>query len=757
MNGESLNIRKMQLEKLRELFPEAVTEGKIDWEKLQATLGKENIEFRNERYVLNWAGKTDAFKVLQQTTTATLKPVPEESINFNTTENVFIEGENLEVLKVLQKAYYGKVKVICIDPPYNTGNDSFIYPDSFKESKEDYQKRIGEKDEEGYLLKEGYFRKNSKDSGHYHSNWLSMMYPRLFLAKNLLRDDGVIFVHIDDNEVHNLRLIMNEIFGEENFRNIFAVRRYDKNLNRQFIESGLQTFNVGFEYVLCYSIGSEFTFNPILKLSDEERQNFGYWKGFWNDADRRTMRFDILGFNPETGQWKWSKERSLKAVENYKIFQKDFSEKMTLEKYWESTGKVLEFIRRNPEGNGRNKGVENWIAPSRGKLRNTNWTDLFASKNSNEVVGLFDFPKNPEVIKNFLIGSTDQNDIILDFFAGSATTAQAVLELNKEDGGNRKFILVQLPEKCDEESEAYKAGYKTIADIGKERIRRVITKLTSPPAPLLVERGVKNDYYSNLFKDASPTIFENAHRLRLVDKTEAEQKLWQQLRNRKIENCKFRRQHPLGNFIADFYCHEKELVVEVDGGYHSEKEQREHDALRTEAIKEFGILVIRFTNEEVLNNIESVTEKISKKLTSTPSPQGEGKGEVGFKVFKLSPSNFKIWRGDEITEENLESQLDAFTNPVREGSEKENMLYELMLKAGYLLTDRVEYKNKLYYVNGSELIIALEEMNQILIDTIISTKPKKVITLDKLFAGNDQLKTNAVLQMRDAEIDFKTI
>ncbi|MDO9339835.1 MAG: site-specific DNA-methyltransferase, partial [Bacteroidales bacterium] len=217
MTGESLTIIQDQLEKLKQLFPETITEGKIDWEKLQATLGKENIEFRNERYVLNWAGKSDAFKILQQSTTATLKPAPEESTNFDNTENVFIEGENLEVLKVLQKAYYGKIKCIIIDPPYNTGNDSFIYPDSFKESKEDYQKRIGEKDEEGYLMKEGFFRKNSKDSGHYHSNWLSMMYPRLFLAKNLLRDDGVIFVHIDDNEVHNLRLLMTEIFGEENF------------------------------------------------------------------------------------------------------------------------------------------------------------------------------------------------------------------------------------------------------------------------------------------------------------------------------------------------------------------------------------------------------------------------------------------------------------------------------------------------------------------------------------------------------------
>lgn len=200
-----MDIRQQQLHQLKEIFPEVFTEGKVDWEKLKATLG-EDINFSNERYVLNWAGKSEAFKILQQPTTATLKPLPEESINFDTTENVFIEGENLEVLKVLQKAYYGKIKCIIIDPPYNTGSDSFIYPDKFSEKKEDYLKRVGDKDEEGYLMKEGLFRKNNKDSGHYHSNWLSMMYPRLFLARNLLKDDGVIFVHIDDNEVHNLRL-----------------------------------------------------------------------------------------------------------------------------------------------------------------------------------------------------------------------------------------------------------------------------------------------------------------------------------------------------------------------------------------------------------------------------------------------------------------------------------------------------------------------------------------------------------------------
>jgi adenine-specific DNA-methyltransferase len=260
MEGESTNIINEQIEKLKQLFPEAVSEGKIDWEKLQATLGKENIEFLNERYVLNWAGKSEAFKVLQQSTTATLKPVPEESVNFETSENVFIEGENLEVLKVLQKSYYGKIKCIIIDPPYNTGNDSFIYPDSFKENKEDYLKRIGEKDEEGYLLKEGLYRKNSRDSGHYHSNWLSMMYPRLFLARNLLTDDGVIFVHIDDNELHNLLLIMNEIYGEENFIAQFVWKRRASSALAEKLVS------VDHEYAICYHKNGLKSFSGIQKV-----------------------------------------------------------------------------------------------------------------------------------------------------------------------------------------------------------------------------------------------------------------------------------------------------------------------------------------------------------------------------------------------------------------------------------------------------------------------------------------------------------
>ena len=476
MDGNSLTPQQEKLNILKQLLPEAFSEEKIDWEKLKAALG-EDINIANERYVLNWAGKNEAFKLLQKPSTKTLIPLRGESIDFDETQNIFIEGENLEVLKVLQKSYFGKVKTVYIDPPYNTGSDTFVYSDMFSETKAEYQKRVGDRTEDGVLTKGGVFRKNSKENGQYHSNWLSMMMPRLYLARNLMRSDGAIFVSIDDNEVHNLRLLLNEVFGEENFRNIFAVRRYDKNLNRQFIANGLKTFNVGFEYILCYAKSEEFCFNPVYKESSSERQSTGYWKGFWNDADRPTMRYDILGFTPQTGQWKWKKETALEAVRNYEVFLREHSHTKSLEEYWVETGKQLKFIRRNPGGQGKNKGVENWIAPSDGKLRNTNWTDLFASKHEPETQGLFDFPKNKEVISMLLDSSCGPDGLVLDFFAGSGTTAHAVMDLNKADGGKRKYICVQLAEPCNEKSAAKQAGFATIADLSRERIRRASKKI----------------------------------------------------------------------------------------------------------------------------------------------------------------------------------------------------------------------------------------------------------------------------------------
>ena len=223
--AHSENPADQKKEALAQLLPEAFSEGRLDIPALKRALGEESMVEKGERYRLDWAGKSEAYKVLQTPTTATLRPQRELSVNFDAAQHVFIEGENLEVLKVLQKAYFGKVKLIYIDPPYNTGNDSFIYPDRFQESKEDYLKRINELEDDGTLMREGFFRKNSRESGHYHSNWLSMMLPRLYIARNLLREDGVIFVSCDDHEVYNLRCLMNEVFGEENFLSSFVRKR----------------------------------------------------------------------------------------------------------------------------------------------------------------------------------------------------------------------------------------------------------------------------------------------------------------------------------------------------------------------------------------------------------------------------------------------------------------------------------------------------------------------------------------------------
>ena len=414
MNGESIDIKQDRLQRLKGLYPELFAENQLDWEKLKAAFG-DDINFANERYVLNWAGKSDAFRVLQQPTTATLKPAPEESVNFDTTENLFIEGENLEVLKVLQKAYYGKVKVVCIDPPYNTGSDSFIYPDKFSEKKEDYLKRIGEKDEEGFLMKEGLFRKNSKDSGHYHSNWLSMMYPRLFLAKNLLRDDGVIFVHIDDNEVHNLRMVMNEIFGEENFLASFIWKKKGTTTNVEGAKISSLT-----EYIICYQkLKDGLNYRVVPKanrnypLSDElgnyrttviEKKNIG-------DYERKTMQFEILGQKPREGKrWQIGEDTARELEKKGRFFIDNGIVKL----------KIYDFEDKDTTSANPNLLFEYGSTDS----ATSELDELFG------IEGLFDNPKPPQLISQLIkyCETQDKTDIILDFFAGSATTAHAVIE-----------------------------------------------------------------------------------------------------------------------------------------------------------------------------------------------------------------------------------------------------------------------------------------------------------------------------------------
>ncbi len=475
---QTANKADENFKKLAEMFPNAVTETidengevvrAIDKDVLMQEINTKVVDGNEERYQFTWPDKKKSVLLANAPINKTLRPWREESVDFDNTENLYIEGDNLEVLKLLQETYLGKIKMIYIDPPYNTGND-FVYEDDFAQSTDEYLSNSGQYDEDGNRLV-----KNLDSNGRFHTDWLNMIYPRLKLAKNLLSENGFIAISIGEEESDNLRKVCDEVFGEQNFRNILEVRRYDKNLNLQFASEGLATMNVGLEYIYIYSRNPESKMTAVYRPSTDERASVGYWKGFWNNADRPTMRYDIYGFIPSEGQWKWKKEVAYEAMKNYEEYCKDYAGKMSLEDYWKMTGKSKRFIRRKDGGTGKNMGVEHWVAPADGILRNSNWSDLLVSKSS----GLpFDSPKNPDVLIELInLFGVEDDDFILDFFSGSASTAHATMQLNAEKSGKRHFIMVQLPEKTDEKSEAYKAGYKTICEIGKERIRRAGTKI----------------------------------------------------------------------------------------------------------------------------------------------------------------------------------------------------------------------------------------------------------------------------------------
>lgn len=482
MRMESVDMTKQNIGRIAELFPNCITEI-LDKEKstLEEKVYKKAINFDllrqmltgeviegDESYEFTWVGKKASIVEANRSIRKTLRPCMEKSVDWDHTENLYIEGDNLEVLKLLQESYLGAIKMIYIDPPYNTGHD-FVYPDSFIMDNDDYNEGTGYFDEEGNV---NYSRENNVSAGKYHSDWCSMIYSRLMLARNLLSDDGFIAISIGEEESYNLRKICNEIFGEANFRNILVVRRYDKNLNLQFASNGLSTMNVGLEYILIYSKNPSSKMTAVYRESSDERSQQGYWKGFWNNADRPTMRYDVLGVLPTEGQWKWKKEVADEAVANYKEYEEKYASQMSLEEYWKKTGKCKRFLRRNLSGTGKNQGVEHWVAPAEGILRSSNWSDFLVSKPAGMDIK-FDSPKNPDVIAEIIeLFGVNDGDIVLDFFSGSATTADAVIQKNAKDNNHRKFIMVQIAETCNEKSEAYKAGYKTICEIGEERIRR---------------------------------------------------------------------------------------------------------------------------------------------------------------------------------------------------------------------------------------------------------------------------------------------
>ena len=473
-DGASANIVGENLAKLRELFPDAFTESsvkgeprwKVDFDALREVLG-DTIEDKPERYSFTWNGKSRAKLIANTPTAATLRPCPEESVNWDTTKNLFIEGDNLEVLKLLQKSYHRKVKMIYIDPPYNTGKE-FIYPDKFQDNLGTYLRYTGQIDDDGFKLSS-----NAESSGRYHTNWLNMMLPRLKLARNLLRDDGAIFVSIDDNEVVNVRKLCDEVFGEENFvaQLVWAKRVSPAN--------DAKWYSSDHEYVVIYARVKE-QWYP--RKTERTEQHNSYYKnpdndprGAWNSAaytcnksrsERPNLYYSIT--NPNTGDevwpdenavWKYSKERHEQNVKENRL-------------YWGANGQ---------SSAPRSKAYLDEAKPvvPRSLLHHKEvGSTQTATLETRELFegAAFTYPKSVGLIKKLLFQTLEDGDTVLDFFAGSCTTAHAVFELNAEQEASHRFIMVQLPEECSEDSESFKAGYATIAEIGKERIRRAAQK-----------------------------------------------------------------------------------------------------------------------------------------------------------------------------------------------------------------------------------------------------------------------------------------
>lgn len=489
LTGETMNITEDNIQKLAQLFPEVISEGKIDFEKLQLVLG-EDIEQDKERYSFNWHGKAETLRLSQTPSMGTLRPCQEESKDWDTTQNMYIEGDNLEVLKLLQKSYYEKVKMIYIDPPYNTGKD-FVYKDNFKDTLNNYKEITGQVDSEGNNLTTNFERsKNSSSSinfesnGRYHSDWLNMMYPRLRLARNLLTQDGVIFISMDDNEVANLRKICDEVFGEDNFVgqwNWFKSAT-PPNLSKKIKKN--------IEYILCYQKSkNNISFSGITKISSSDdpftkpqnsiknltfpigsiytKLNDGtYPKGIYGTSKfPNEMLNDLIvvnGVNQNAVTFKnrfiWVQKKLNEEISN--------NTKVSL-----STNLVLSYKKANYGAEVPPNFINDKVRVLTTENAGKSLYNLFDSKK------IFDYPKPVSLLEYLINFNIGKSDIILDFFSGSATTAHAVMKMNAEDGGNRRFIMVQLPEKTDEKSEAYKAGYPNICEIGKERIHRAGDKI----------------------------------------------------------------------------------------------------------------------------------------------------------------------------------------------------------------------------------------------------------------------------------------
>lgn len=475
MTGKSMDLIAENIKQMKALFPEAVTEGKIDFEVLKALLGEE-VEKRQTYYKFTWNGKEEARAYARVPSMGTLRPCVEESSGKDGTPgkfdsgNLYIEGDNLEVLKLLQGSYHKRVKMIYIDPPYNTGKD-FVYPDDYRNPIGEYKALTGQSDDEGKST-----HANSETSGRYHTDWLNMMYPRLILARNLLTDDGVIFISIDDSEQDNLKKLCNEVFGEENFiDNIIWKKRYGGGAKEKYLVSL-------HEYALMYCKSIDNISELFIPLSQESAETY---------YSKRDEKYSVRG-GYRTHPLEAGKAMDARPNLIYPIAAPDGTMIMPKRQWLWGKERAYEALKNNELEIQKGNAGE-WIVSSKQYLKDDDGNirpgkmfsmidDIYTQHGTNEMISIlgnakiFSYPKPSALIKKLLQLGSD-SDIVLDFFSGSASTAHAVMQLNAEDGGNRKFIMVQLPEKCEEGTEAAKAGYKNICEIGKERIRRAAKKI----------------------------------------------------------------------------------------------------------------------------------------------------------------------------------------------------------------------------------------------------------------------------------------
>lgn len=617
----SLDIAEAKRQELLRLFPEARTEGgKLDFDRLKLALG-DMVDVGRERYGMNWPGKADCFKTIQTPSMGTLRPCPEESVNWDTTENLIIEGDNLEVLKLLQKSYLGRVKMIYIDPPYNTGSD-FIYPDNYAESLQTYLEYTGQADSQGRR-----FGSNAEVDGRFHSKWLNMMYPRLYAARNLLREDGVICISIDDGEIANLRKLCDEVFGEEQFVAQILWRKRSTPPNDKVI-------GANHDYILVFAKDIASVGLRLRERADEQLARYknpdGHAKGPWAAGDLmanvkggrfvQSLHFPIKNpttgeehYPGESGNWRFSRDTIEKLLANNEIY---FGED------GRGRPKLKRFLCDVKEGM---TWPTIWDFPPLNTQGSEEMKDIFGSAT------IFENPKPVGLLVELLKLGTDESGIVLDFFAGSGSTAHAVMELNRQDGGHRKYVLAQLPEPCAADSEAAKLGFKTIADLTKERIRRVVKKLAAAESEMLAAAG------------------SSAH-------------------------------------------------------------------------------------------------------------------DRGFRVFVLDQSNLQTWDAAAPKDgKALEEQMFNHVEHIREGRSESDLLYEILLKSGFPLTTPVETltlaDKKVFSVAGGALMLCLERpLTMEVIRAIADKKPERVVCLDAGFAGNDQLKTNAVQIFKTKGVgSFKTV